>query len=182
MDDVLVVARFEKSIREFVVGKLSAAHGDWWASRVPAALRQGAAERHASTRTLDGILGKPDRAEADYLGFDAYEKIVARRDNWREVFGPVFQDKPVFQHKMRIILSLRNDVMHHKPLDRINSLRLRLHCYDIAMLMAGAGAAEGGEAPRGPSVARRRAALLQKYGLYDLVAGGAGRASAAGGH
>ena len=171
MDDVVVVARFEKSIREFVVDRLSSAHGDWWTSRVPATLRQSAAERHASTRTLNGILGKPDRVEADYLGFDAYEKIISRRDNWREVFGPVFQDKPIFQHKMKIILSLRNDVMHHKPLDRINSLRLRLHCYDIAMLMAGASG-EGGEAPRGPSVARRRTALLQKYGLYDLVAGG----------
>lgn len=171
MDDTAVVARFEKSIREFVVGRLSAAHGDWWTSRVPAALRQNAASRHASTKALNRVLGKPDHAEADCLGFDAYEKIIARRDNWREIFGPILHDKPVFQHKMRIILSLRNDVMHHKPLDRINSIRLRLHCYDIAALMAGAGD-EGGGAPRGPSVARRRAALLQKYGLYDLVAGG----------
>ena len=32
---------------------------------------------------------------------------------------------------MRVILSLRNDVRHGRDLDRINSLRLRLHCYDI---------------------------------------------------
>ena len=178
MDDAAVVARFEKSIREFVVGRLSADRADWWASRVPAALRQDAAARHASTMTLNRVLGKPDHAEADNLGFDAYERIIARRDNWREVFEPVFHDKPVFQYKMRIILSLRNDVMHHKPIDRINSFRLRLHCYDIALLMASAG--DGGDgAPRGPSVARRRAALQQKYGLYDLVAAG-GRASGGG--
>ena len=171
MDDAAVVARFEKSIREFVVGRLSLAHGDWWTSRVPAALREAAAARHASTRTLDRVLGKPDRAEADYLGFDAYEKIVARRDNWREIFGAIFQDKPVFQHKMRVILSLRNDVMHHKPLDLINSLRLRLHCYDVALLMAGAGGDEGGGGgPQGPAASRRRAALQQWYGLHDLVA------------
>lgn len=170
MDDAAVVSRFEKTIRDFVAARLSASGDNWWASRVPAALRQTAAARHKSTRTLDRVLGKPDRAEADYLGFDAYEKIIARRDNWREVFGPVLRDKPVFQHKMRIILSLRNDVMHHKPLDTINSLRLRLHCYDIAELIASAPADAGGGAPRGPSVARRRAALQQKYGLYDLVA------------
>ena len=171
MDDAAVVTRFEKAIREFAVERLSASGGDWWASRVPAALRQTAAARHKSTRTLDKVLGKPDRAEADYLGFDAYEKIISRRDNWREIFGPVFQDKPVFQYKMRIILSLRNDVMHHKPLDRINSIRLRLHCYDIALLMAAASADAGGGATRGPSAGRRRAALQQRYGLYDLVVG-----------
>lgn len=170
MDDATVVARFENSIREFVVDRLSSADGNWWTSRVPAALRQAAAARHASTRTLDRVLGKPDRAEADYLGFDAYEKIIARRDNWREVFGPVLHDKPVFQHKMRVVLSLRNDVMHHKPLDLINSLRLRLHCYDVALLMAGAGGDEGGGAPQGAAVRRRRAALQQWYGLCDLVA------------
>ena len=32
---------------------------------------------------------------------------------------------------MRIILSLRNDVKHGRDLDHINSLRLRIHCYDI---------------------------------------------------
>lgn len=178
MDDAAVVSRFEKAIRDFVEARLSASGDNWWASRVPAALRQTAAARHKSTRTLDRVLGKPDRAVADYLGFDAYEKIIARRDNWREVFGPVFHDKQVFQYKMRIILSLRNDVMHHKPLDAVNSLRLRLHCYDIAELMASAPADAGGVPPRGPAVARRRAALQQKYGLYDLVAG-AGRPATA---
>ncbi len=32
---------------------------------------------------------------------------------------------------MKVILSLRNDVRHGRNLDHVNSLRLRIHCYDI---------------------------------------------------
>lgn len=166
MDDTLVVSRFEKAIRKFVVDRLSDAYDDWWALGVTSTLRQNAEVRHKTTKTLNKVLGKPDYDRADYLGFDAYGKIILRRDNWRRIFGAVFHDKPVFQHKMRIILSLRNDVVHNKPLDPVNRLRLRLHCYDIALLMAGAG----GES--GPALRRRRTALQQKYGLYDLVPAG----------
>ena len=171
MDDALVVSRFEKSIKKFVVARLSDAYDDWWMSGVTSTLRQHAEARHKATKTLNKVLGKPDYGRADYLGFDAYGKIILRRDNWRRVFGPIFHDKPVFQHKMRIILSLRNDVMHNKPLDPINRLRLRLHCYDIALLMADAGD-EAGPARPGPAIRRRRAALQQKYGLYELVLAG----------
>ena len=171
VDDTLVVSRFEKSIKKFVVGCLSNAYDDWWASGVTGAMRQQAEARLDATKTLNKVLGKPDHSRADYLGFDAYGKIIMRRDNWRRVFGPIFHDKPVFQHKMRIILSLRNDVMHNKPLDPINRLRLRLHCYDIALLMAGAGDEDGRALP-GPVLRRRRTALQQKYGLYELSLAG----------
>lgn len=171
MDDTLVVSRFEKSIKKFVVDRLSDAYDDWWTSGVTGTMRQQAEVRLSATKTLNKVLGKPDYGKADYLGFDAYGKIIMRRDNWRKVFGPIFHDKPIFQHKMRIILSLRNDVMHNKPLDPINRLRLRLHCYDIALLMAGAGD-EDGQALHGPVIRRRRTALQQKYGLYELSVAG----------
>lgn len=167
MDDTLVISRFEKSIKKFVIDCLSDTYDDWWTTGVTGTMRQQAEVRLDATKTLNKVLGKPDYDRADYLGFDAYGKIIMRRDNWRRVFGPIFHDKPVFQHKMRIILSLRNDVMHNKPLDPVNRLRLRLHCYDIALLMAGAGDEDGRALP-GPALRRRRTALQQKYGLYEL--------------
>lgn len=32
---------------------------------------------------------------------------------------------------MTVIQSLRNDVRHGRRLDRVNEIRLKLHCYDI---------------------------------------------------
>ena len=61
----------------------------------------------------------------------AMGRIIAKKDNWKSHFESVFIDKPVLEHKMRIILSLRNDVKHGRSLDQLNSLRLRIHCYDI---------------------------------------------------
>ena len=181
MDDAAVVLRLENSLKAFIKSRLSGVYDDWWKSGVPHNLRKAAEDRRKSTEPLNRALGKPRHDAFDYLGFDSYEKIILRRDNWRTVFAPVFHDKPLIQHKLRIILSLRNDVMHNKPLDPVNRLRLRLHCYDIASLIAGADDGDG-LAPARPAARRRRAALQQKYGLYELVpakerSGGGGNAA-----
>ena len=80
---------------------------------------------------MSDVLNKPAYEVWHYINFDGYGRIIAKKDNWKSHFESVFIDKPVLEHKMRIILSLRNDVKHGRSLDHINSLRLRIHCYDI---------------------------------------------------
>lgn len=47
--------------------------------------------------------------------------------------------KSVFDHKIMVIQSLRNDVRHGRKLDGVNRIRLRLHCYDILSQVREAG-------------------------------------------
>ena len=47
----------------------------------------------------------------------AYGKIITKKDNWKNYFECIFIEKQVLEYKMRIILSLRNDVRHGRVLD-----------------------------------------------------------------
>ena len=128
--DSKVLDYFEETTREFVVRKLSGTK-NWWKACIPQEIRNHADKRHEDAKKMSDVLNKPTYEVWHYINFDGYGRIIAKKDNWKSYFESVFIDKQVFEHKMRIILSLRNDVKHGRGLDHINSLRLRIHCYDI---------------------------------------------------
>lgn len=128
--DSKVLDYFEETTREFVVRKLSGTK-NWWKACIPQEIRNHADKRHEDAKKMSDVLNKPTYEVWHYINFDGYGRIIAKKDNWKSYFESVFIDKQVFEHKMRIILSLRNDVKHGRDLDHINSLRLRIHCYDI---------------------------------------------------
>ncbi len=130
VDDSRVLDYFEASMREFLLERFSHVD-DWWNACIPPEVREDAARRHENAKKINDVLNKPDYELIDYLNFDGYGRIISRRDNWRNHFEAVFLEKTVFDYKMRVILSLRNDIRHGRRLDEINSTRLRLHCYDV---------------------------------------------------
>ena len=125
-----ILDAFEHLLRSFIVDALSSVK-NWEKSCLPDDVRRDAEERHRREQKMNDILNKPERSMFDYVNFDAYQRIITKRDNWQGHFEPVFKDKAVFSYKMDIIRSVRNDVRHARDLDSVNSLRLRLHCYDI---------------------------------------------------
>ena len=129
-DDSQVLDYFEVTVKTFIIKRLSDTD-NWWNALIPPEIRDDAFNRYMQASNLNDILNKPDYKIEEYLNFDGYEKIMSRRDNWRDYFETVFVEKSVFVYKMHIILSLRNDIRHGRKLDRINRIRLRLHCYDI---------------------------------------------------
>ncbi len=128
--DQHVLDYFESDMKKFIVERLSNTK-NWWDSCIPPEIRRDASERHADAKKINDILNKPDYGPVDYLNFDSYGKIILRRDNWRNYFESIFVDKMILEYKMRIIQSLRNDIRHGRKVDAVNSIRLRLHCYDI---------------------------------------------------
>ena len=153
-DDSDVLDYFERSVKDFIVDRLSHTD-DWWNACIPPEMRRDASERHRRASKINDLLNKPDYVAVDYLNFDGYEKIISRRDNWKNRFEAVFLDKRIFKYKMMVLQSLRNDIRHGRQLDEINSTRLRLHCYDILSQVYEA---------RGYSRARRRA-MTKKLGF-----------------
>lgn len=125
-----VLDYFESNMRGLITEQLSDVK-NWWKACIPHEIGKDATARYESARKLNNVLNKPDYGPIDYLNFDEYERIITKRDNWKKYFEGVFLDKSIFMHKMRVILSLRNDVRHGRLLDEINSIRLRIHCYDV---------------------------------------------------
>lgn len=126
--DVLDI--FEKLFRDFIVKRLSAIP-NWEKKYLPPEIQEAAKTRHAQEKKMADVLNKPDYAILEYINFDAYGKIITRRDTWSEHFESVFKIKNVFTYKMDVIQSLRNDIRHGRRLNHVNRLRLRLHCYDL---------------------------------------------------
>lgn len=125
-----VLNYFETVLREFITERLSNTE-NWWNACIPPEVREDTTKRYEAAKKSNDLLNKQDYTLMQYLNFDNYGRIIARRDNWRNYFEEVFLEKTLFEYKIRIIQSLRNDVRHARPLNHINRLRLRLHCYDI---------------------------------------------------
>ncbi len=121
---------FEKTVRDYMVQSLSAAD-NWWEACIPQEIRADTDARYQRAKKIDDVLNKQDYEITEYLNFDSYEKIILKRDNWKNYFECVFRDETIFRYKMHMLLSLRNDIRHGRKLNRVNQLRLRLHCYDV---------------------------------------------------
>lgn len=130
LDNSQLLDYFETIVKDFIIERLLPIQ-NWWNTCIPPEIRKNASQRYEGAKKVNDILNKPDYKITEYINFDGYEKIISRRDNWKAYFEEVFLDKPIFEHKMRIILSLRNDIRHGRQLNEVNSLRLRLNCYDI---------------------------------------------------
>ena len=158
LDSSQVLDYLESELRGFILRRLEPVE-NWINVCLPADIRTGAAERLEHEQKMSDVLNKPGYTMMDYVNFDAYMRIIMRRDNWRTYFGDIFVSKSIFEHKMTVIQSLRNDVRHGRRLDHVNEIRLRLHCYDILSQIY--------EAEK-PSF--RRSALARKLGLAATAA------------
>ena len=154
LPDSGVLDYFESIMKNFIVDRLSSTK-DWWNACIPPEIRSDALERYEFAQKTNDVLNKPTYDKVDYLSFDSYGKIMLRKDNWKNYFEAVFIDKTIFDYKMRIIQSLRNDIRHGRPIDKVNSLRLRIHCYDVLSQIHETGPSEGGQ----------RSILAEKLGL-----------------
>lgn len=130
LDDSQLLDYFEKIVKDFIVETISNTN-NWWAEYIPQQIREEASQRYQRSKKISNVLNKEDYEIIHYINFDSYEKIISRKDNWRKHFEDIFVEKGIFEYKMQIILSLRNDIRHGRSLNVINKIRLRLHCYDI---------------------------------------------------
>ncbi len=130
MNNSEVLNYLESTMRDFLINTLSSTK-NWEKACIPNDILVDTKERHKKTIHMNNVLNKPNYTIMDFVNFDAYEKIITRKDNWEKYFATTFLLKPIFTYKMDIIRSLRNDVRHGRMLDPINDIRLKLHCYDV---------------------------------------------------
>lgn len=126
-----VLYRLEIKLRQLMERELVKVSQNWWTQRVPPYVRKNAEDRKRRDRRLP--YQKTNLPPIYYISFSDYIEIIARGDNWTQVFEPIFKDKRQFKAKLKELKPIRNYVMHPKPLGRDERDTLAMNSEYIVM-------------------------------------------------
>lgn len=113
--------RFESQLRRFIDERMTAVFGDGWIKhQVPGEVRKSWAEKKQIARQN----GEPDRPLIAYADFTDYVSIITRRDNWTQVFEPVFQRSESVRESFQRLYPIRVCTMHARIITQDDELYL----------------------------------------------------------
>jgi hypothetical protein len=113
--------RFESQMRKFIDEKMKAAFGDnWIKQRVPACILQAWTEKRQKAKDS----GEREWPLIAYADFGDYVQIITRRDNWKDVFEPVFGRVAFVQESFQRLFPIRICTMHARPITQDDELYL----------------------------------------------------------
>ena len=123
--------RFETQVRRFIDRMMTAALGeDWTIHRLPGPMRK----EWKNKRDEALARGEPEKPLIAYADFTDYEQIIVRRDNWKDVFAPVFERKTSVQESWRRLYPIRVCTMHARIITQDDELFL--HSETLRLLRA----------------------------------------------
>ncbi len=118
-----LIQRFETQIRKYVDEAMDINIGPHWIThRVPEDMRlQWLRKRESALAS-----GEQEWPLIVYADFSDYIKIIARRDNWRDVFERIFTRKADIQESFRRLYPIRICTMHSRPITQDDELLLHV--------------------------------------------------------
>lgn len=123
--------RFESHLRAFIDQRMTATVGENWIKhRVPGDMRRQWKDKQA--RALDG--GESKQPLIAYADFTDYVNLIVRRDNWDQVFAPVFRRKSLVQESLQRLYPIRICTMHARIISQDDELYL--HAETTRLLIA----------------------------------------------
>lgn len=142
-----VIDAFEVELRAFLTRKLqareAAAGGNparWFERRVP-----GDVVRKAKDVRRDAYrAGEGPQALVNFTNLGDLIAVVTRKDNWEEVFAPVFGDRDGFIVDLRRLNENRRTIMHARPIDGVRLTEVMLTARRLLAAMAREGPADEG--------------------------------------
>lgn len=127
--------RLENALREFISKELSKITPDWWIQRVPSDVRQRAEDRKAQSEKLWPWHLEKDLSLIYYVDFPDYIKIITRKDNWKDIFAPIFRDKDAVSTKLRELEPVRNNIAHSRETSTHAREKLEIYAREIIAAM-----------------------------------------------
>jgi len=125
--------RFETQMRRFIDEKMKVGFGaDWIKHQVP----NGIHERWFEKKQKAKEDGEPEWSLIDYADFTDYLPIIVRRDNWREVFKPVFKRRGFVEESFQRLYPIRLCTMHVRPITQDQELYL---CAEVKQILSAIG-------------------------------------------
>lgn len=121
--------RFERQLRAFIDRVMSGQFGsNWPRHRVPPDVYQRWLQQQQGAE-LRGSTGLPLIAYAD---FTDYEKIICRKDNWRDAFCRLFLRQENVRESFQRLYPVRNCAMHARPVTQEDELYLYVEIRRLA--------------------------------------------------
>ena len=115
------IQRFETQIRACIDNLMTAAFGpNWYIRRVPEQMRSNWMRK----RTIHMEQGRGEYPLIAFADFTDYVAIINRKDNWTEVFSPVFKNKMLVEESFRRLYPIRSCTMHSRPITQDDELYL----------------------------------------------------------
>ena len=131
----MVIMQVEQRLRTCVETRLLGIAGPKWIKqRVPPEMRERWEQRQDEERKA----GRPVFSLVQYSDFMDLVDVIARSDNWRDVFKPVFRHADDFRESMRRLHPIRQAVAHSRPIGRADVLTL---CTEAVRILRALGAA-----------------------------------------
>jgi hypothetical protein len=101
--------RFETQVRQFIDEQMSKTIGaDWVKHRVPGTMRQSWVKKREKARAN----GEADHPLIAYADFSDYAPIITQKNNWNEVFKPVFHRPTFVLESFQRLFPIRICTMH----------------------------------------------------------------------
>jgi len=124
--------RFESRLRAFIDQRMTATVGEnWMKHRVGGDMCREWKEKRA--RAL--AEGESERPLIVYADFTDYMTLIVRKDNWDQVFAPVFRRKSLVQESLQRLYPIRNRTMHARIITQDDELYLHAETTRILSAM-----------------------------------------------
>ena len=128
----LILKEVENNLREVIEKELSALSSNWWKERVPPDVSLYAEERMDNKTKTWPWQEDEDLSPIHYINFPEYQKIITRKNNWREAFEKYFKDPKNISTKLEELEPIRNKIAHMRgELTPTEKDRLRMYSRDI---------------------------------------------------
>ena len=125
---------FETQLREFIDEKMTSKYGQsWFKHRTQNNMYTNWKQKQQKEVNSVEITGEPLIAYAD---FTDYLDIIARRDNWKEVFSRIFRRKTDIEESLVRVCSIRIQIMHARSINSAEYLTLKA---EIARILRAIG-------------------------------------------
>lgn len=113
--------RFEVAMRRFISRVMQDAFGETWMKhRLP----NGMLDEWVAKRDKAVKAGETEQPLIDYADFSDYRAIIERKDNWRDVFAPVFGRAEDVRESLQRLFPVRIATMHARIITQDDQLLL----------------------------------------------------------
>src|SRR5262245_38327527 len=115
--------RFETELRRFIDQQMTAAFGtDWTRQRVPGPILTSWREKKQKAMAS----GEKEWPLLAYADFTDYVPIITRKDNWAEVFKPIFRRSECVRESFQRLYPIRICTMHARIITQDDELYLQV--------------------------------------------------------
>ncbi len=125
--------RFETSLRRFIDARMTAVFGPHWPKHQ---LPNGVYEQWMTKREAAVKAGRESKPLVAYADFSDYERLICKRDNWRQVFSSYFGRRESVRESFQRLHPIRLDTMHARPIGQDDELLLYVEIQRFARIIS----------------------------------------------